>query len=83
MKVWNVPEFPLWLNGLRIQLQQFGSLQRSGFDLWPGTTMGQIQSQAQELPYAMGVDIKWKKKCGILNWASLPDRPTLDSSYNL
>ena len=29
-------EFPLWCSGLRIQLQQLRSLQRRGFNAWPG-----------------------------------------------
>ena len=41
---------PAWCNGLK------------GSSI--ATAMAQIQSLAQELPYATGADIKFKKKCG-------------------
>ena len=63
-------EFPLWHSGLRIQMQWLRSLQRHRFNprfnarssIVAGATqvtaVAQIQSLAQELPYATAVVIK-------------------------
>ena len=59
-------EFPLWHNGLRIQMLWLGSLQRCGFDspAWcsglKDLELPHIQSLAQEILHAMGVAIKIK-----------------------
>lgn len=68
-------EFPLWRSGLRIQLQQLGSLCRRRFD--PGlaqwvkgsgvaATVSRIQSLAQELPHARDAAIRKQNKIGAL-----------------
>ena len=64
-------KFLLWCTRLRICLQQFGLLQRRGFNPQTQQVKGSgiaaaavawIQSLARELPYAMGVILKKKKK---------------------
>ena len=62
-------KFPLWCIGLKIQLQRLESLQRHMFEslawrieLKDSALLNWIQSPAWELPYAIGVVIKEKKK---------------------